>query len=103
MWLFGVANMLLISICGMNERRIRGFTLPELLVAMVLAGIVILMVFDGINMIRTALPQSDLRSFGEDLLLLQHHELLLETTDSVQISDSARFFRDGVIVETLAR
>lgn len=95
--------MLLISICGMNERRIRGFTLPELLVAMVLAGIVILMVFDGINMIRTALPQSDLRSFGEDLLLLQHHELLLETTDSVQISDSARFFRDGVIVETLAR
>lgn len=95
--------MLLISICGMNERRIRGFTLPELLVAMVLAGIVILMVFDGINMIRTALPQSDLRPFGEDLLLLQHHELLLETTDSVQISDSARFFRDGVIVETLAR
>jgi len=87
----------------MNKRRIRGFTLPELLVAMVLAGIVILMVFDGINMIRTALPQSDLRSFGEDLLLLQHHELLLETTDSVQISDSARFFRDGVIVETLAR
>lgn len=87
----------------MNRDHIKGSTLPELLVVMLLAGIVLLIAFEGLSMIQAALRQSDLSEFGADLSRLQQHEILLETTDSTSVGDSVRYFRDGVVVETLAR
>jgi type II secretory pathway pseudopilin PulG len=87
----------------MKMSRYKGSTLPELLVSMLLAGIVLLVVFGGLNMLQYVLRQQARMEIGTGLLRLQRHEVLLEMTDSVSVSDSARYYRDGVVVETLER
>ena len=47
--------------------KFKGDTLPELLVTMLLGGILLLLVFDGVDMLRMALSRYSLGDFGEDL------------------------------------
>lgn len=88
----------------MSKTKLEASTLPELLVTMLLAGIVLLIAFDGLNMLQVALRQPDVLENGtDDLLRLQHHEILMETTDSVSVRDSMRYYKGGIVVETLER
>ncbi len=78
--------------------RFKGSTLPELLVTMLLGGILLLLVFDGVDMLRMALPRYSLGDFGEDLGRLERYEMLAERSDSIDIGDSVRFFQNGEII-----
>lgn len=78
--------------------KFKGSTLPELLVTMLLGGILLLLVFDGVDMLRMALSRYSLSDFGEDLGELERYEILTERSDSIDIGDSVRFFRNGEII-----
>ncbi len=78
--------------------KFKGSTLPELLVAMLLGGILLLLVFDGVDMLRMSLSRYSLNGFGEDLGRLERYEMLAERSDSIDIGDSVRFFQNGEII-----
>lgn len=78
--------------------RFKGSTLPELLVTMLLGGILLLLVFDGVDMLRMSLSRYSLGDFGEDLNRLERYEMLAERSDSVGVGDSVRFFQNGDII-----
>lgn len=78
--------------------RFKGSTLPELLVTMLLGGILLLLVFDGVDMLRMTLSRYSLDDFGEDLGILERYEMLAERSDSIDIGDSVRFFQNGEII-----
>ena len=78
--------------------RFKGNTLPELLVTMLLGGILLLLVFDGVDMLRMALSRYSLGDFGDDLGRLERYEMLTERSDSIDIGDSVRFFQNGEII-----
>ncbi|MBO4817437.1 MAG: type II secretion system protein [Bacteroidales bacterium] len=79
-------------------------TLPELLVAMIIAGILLMLVFDGVDMVRKSLGQTDFSDFGEDLMQLQEYEIMNERSDSVVVKDSVYlFYRNGEVIDTLER
>ena len=79
-------------------------TLPELLVAMIIAGILLMLVFDGVDMVRKSLGQTDFSYFGEDLMQLQEYEIMNERSDSVVVKDSVYlFYRNGEVIDTLER
>lgn len=78
--------------------KFKGSTLPELLVTMLLGGILLLLVFDGVDMLRMSLSRYSLNGFGEDLGRLERYEMLAERSDSIDIGDSVRFFQNGEII-----
>lgn len=78
--------------------RFKGSTLPELLVTMLLGGILLLLVFDGVDMLRMALSRYSLGDFGDDLGRLERYEMLVERSDSIGVEDSVRFFQNGEII-----
>ncbi|HBH09504.1 MAG TPA: hypothetical protein DDX40_08920 [Rikenellaceae bacterium] len=82
----------------MRRMKFKGSTLPELLVAMLLGGILLLLVFDGVDMLRMSLSRYSLNGFGEDLGRLERYEMLAERSDSIDIGDSVRFFQNGEII-----
>lgn len=82
----------------MSLVKFKGSTLPELLVAMLLGGILLLLVFDGVDMLRMSLSRYSLSDFGNDLGRLQRYEMLVERSDSIDIGDSVRFFQNGEII-----
>ena len=82
----------------MRQMRFKGSTLPELLVTMLLGGILLLLVFDGVDMLRMALSRYSLGDFGDDLGRLERYEMLVERSDSIGVEDSVRFFQNGEII-----
>lgn len=79
-------------------------TLPELLVTLVVSGVALLLVFDGVDMVRTALGgMASLRGMDSGLEVLQRCETLCETSDSVRSDgDSLRFFARGACVASIS-
>lgn len=82
----------------MRWMRFQGSTIPELLVTMLIGGILLLLVFDGVDMLRMTLSRYSLGDFGEDLGILERYEMLAERSDSIDIGDSVRFFQNGEII-----
>lgn len=83
----------------MNRHLVRGSTLPELLVAMVLSGIVFLLMFEGLSMLRMALFTYSIDGMVGSLYELEHYEMLMEQSDSVLVvGDSARFLKKGELI-----
>lgn len=78
--------------------KFKGSTLPELLVTMLLGGILLLLVFDGVDMLRMSLSRYSLGDFGEDLGRLERYEMLAERSDSICVGDSVSFFQNGEII-----
>ncbi len=72
-----------------------GYTLPEVLVTMLIGGILLLGLFDGIDMIRAAVQQNHKTERKPNINSLEKYELLKEKSDSLSIDDSIRFFRQG--------
>ncbi len=72
-----------------------GYTLPEVLVTMLIGGILLLCLFDGIDMIRAVVQQNHDTEQKPNINSLEKYELLKEKSDSLSIGDSIRFFRQG--------
>ncbi|MCR5244534.1 MAG: prepilin-type N-terminal cleavage/methylation domain-containing protein [Bacteroidales bacterium] len=86
----------------MENISMKASTLPELLVTMVVGGILLLIIFDGVDMIRRSIGTGDLMDFGEELSLLEEREILEDRSDSIVLKDSVcLFFRNGEIIKTL--
>lgn len=69
-------------------------TLPELLVTMIVGGILLLAIFDGVDMIRKSVEPIELLDFGEELSKLQEQELLEERPDTVSIENINEHVQD---------
>ena len=83
-------------------KRMRASTLPELLVTMVVGGILLLIVFDGVDLVRKGMGTGDLLDFGEDLSRLQEREILEERSDSVVFRDTVYlFYRNGEVIKVM--
>jgi prepilin-type N-terminal cleavage/methylation domain len=77
-------------------------TLPELLVTMVVGGILLLIIFDGVDLVRKSVGTGDLLDFGEDLSRLQEREILEERSDSVVFRDTVYlFYRNGEVIKVM--
>lgn len=61
----------------MNHRT-KASTLPELLVTMIVGGILLLAIFDGLDIVRKSIGDVELTDFGSELALLQEQEMLEE-------------------------
>lgn len=72
-----------------------GYTLPEVLVTMLIGGILLLFLFDGIDMIRAIVGQSHEAENQPNINRLEKYELLKEKSDSLAVDDSIRFFSRG--------
>ena len=72
----------------MDTRRINlaASTLPELLVTMIVGGILLLAIFDGIDIIRKSIGPVEAMDFGEELYRLQEEELLEDQPDTVSVN-----------------
>ncbi len=68
-----------------RNNRYPASTLPELLVTMIVGGILLLAIFDGVDMIRESVEPIELLNFGEKLSKLQGQELLEDRPDTVSI------------------
>ena len=85
----------------LNNRQ-KASTLPELLVTMIVGGILLLTVFDGVDIVRRSIGDGGLGDFGSGLTRLQEWEMLQERSDSVVVKDSLYlFYRNGVVTDTL--
>lgn len=84
----------------MEDKVLRGNTLPELLVTMLLSGLLLLLVFDGVDMLRQAAGWSASSGRGEELHRLEQYEMLKERSDSMAVGDSVRFYRHGQLIGT---
>ena len=69
-------------------------TLPELLVTMIVGGILLLAIFDGVDMIRKSVEPIEMLDFGEELSKLQEQELLEERPDTVSIENINEHVQD---------
>jgi prepilin-type N-terminal cleavage/methylation domain len=77
-------------------------TLPELLVTMVVGGILLLIIFDGVDLVRKSVGTGDLLDFGEDLSRLQEREILEDRSDSVVFRDTVYlFYRNGEVIKVM--
>ena len=77
-------------------------TLPELLVTMVVGGILLLIIFDGVDLVRKSMGTGDLLDFGDDLSHLQEREILEDRSDSVVFRDTVYlFFRNGEVIKVM--
>ena len=79
-------------------------TLPELLVTMIVGGILLIIIFDGVDMIRKSVGTESLMDFGSNLERLLEYEMFEERSDSVVTSDSVQlFYRNGEVIKTTGR
>ena len=71
----------------MDTRRINltASTLPELLVTMIVGGILLLAIFDGVDLIRKSIGSVEMMDFGEELSRLQEEEILEDRPDTVSV------------------
>ena len=77
-------------------------TLPELLVTMVVGGLLLLIIFDGVDLVRKSMGTGDLLDFGEDLSRLQEREILEDRSDSVVFRDTVYlFYRNGEVIKVM--
>ena len=77
-------------------------TLPELLVTMVVGGILLLIIFDGVDLVRKSMGTGDLLDFGDDLSCLQEREILEDRSDSVVFRDTIYlFYRNGEVIKVM--
>lgn len=60
-------------------------TLPELLVTMIIGGILLLAIFDGVDIIRKSIGPVEAMDFGEELSRLQEEEILEDRPDTVSV------------------
>ena len=81
----------------------KAYTLPELLVTMVIGGILLLCLLDGVDMIRAVIRQNSETDVMSNLSRLEKFELLKERSDSVVVGDSVRFFRQGKVIGGCAK
>lgn len=72
----------------MDTRRtnIAASTLPELLVSMIVGGILLLAIFDGVDLIRKSIGPVGMMDFGEELSRLQEEEILEDRPDTISVS-----------------
>ncbi len=72
----------------MDTRRINltASTLPELLVTMIVGGILLLAIFDGVDLIRKSIGPVEVMDFGEELSHLQEEEILEDRPDTISVS-----------------
>lgn len=69
-----------------------GYTLPEVLITMLIGGLLLLFLFDGIDMIRAIVRQNREVDVMSGLNKLEEYELLKERSDSLFIGDSIVFY-----------
>ena len=71
----------------MDTRRINltASRLPELLVTMIVGGILLLAIFDGVDLIRKSIGSVEMMDFGEELSRLQEEEILEDRPDTVSV------------------
>ena len=72
----------------MDTRRINiaASTLPELLVTMIVGGILLLAIFDGVDLIRKSIGPVEMMDLGEELSRLQEEEILEDRPDTISVS-----------------
>lgn len=76
-----------LPVYNMDTRRtnIAASTLPELLVTMIVGGILLLAIFDGVDLIRKSIGPVEVMDFGEELSRLQEEEILEDRPDTVSV------------------
>lgn len=76
-----------LPVYNMDTRRtnIAASTLPELLVTMIVGGILLLAIFDGVDLIRKSIGPVEMMNFGEELSRLQEEEILEDRPDTVSV------------------
>lgn len=77
-----------LPVYNMDTRRtnIAASTLPELLVTMIVGGILLLAIFDGVDLIRKSIGPVEMMDFGEELSRLQEEEILEDRPDTISVS-----------------
>ena len=85
-------------------RRVRGSSLPELLVAMILAGLVLFSAYEGLTLLQRRLGSTSHASASWQLIQADAVvERLMRQADSIIHSDSELlFYSSGVCSDTLA-
>lgn len=84
------------------KMKANGYTLPEILVTMMIGGILLLFLFDGIDMIHGVAKQNKGTDIMSKMNKLEEYELLKEKSDSVFIGDSVRFYMRGIEIGACA-
>lgn len=76
-----------LPVYNMDTRKtnIAASTLPELLVTMIVGGILLLAIFDGVDLIRKSIGPVEVMDFGEELSRLQEEEILEDRPDTVSV------------------
>ena len=76
-----------LPVYNMDTRKtnIAASTLPELLVTMIVGGILLLAIFDGVDIIRKSIGPVEAMDFGEELSRLQEEEILEDRPDTVSV------------------
>jgi hypothetical protein len=65
-------------------------------------AILLLIIFDGVDLVRKSVGTGDLLDFGEDLSRLQEREILEERSDSVVFRDTVYlFYRNGEVIKVM--
>lgn len=81
---------------------LRAGTLVEVLVTMILSGILLLAVYDGLDIVRAGMEMSDDSEAYDALDWLEHYEILEFRSDSVRTEGQMNiFYMDGVPSDTL--
>lgn len=80
-----------------------GYTLPEVLITMLIGGLLLLLLFDGIDMIRAIVRQNREVDVMSGLNKLEEYELLKERSDSLFIGDSIVFYMNGKEIGSCAK
>ena len=80
-----------------------GYTLPEVLITMLIGGLLLLFLFDGIDMIRAIVRQNREVDVMSGLNKLEEYELLKERSDSLFIGDSIFFYMNGKEIGSCAK
>ena len=80
-----------------------GYTLPEVLITMLIGGLLLLFLFDGIDMIRAIVRQNRELDVMSGLNKLEEYELLKERSDSLCIGDSIVFYMNGKEIGSCAK
>ena len=80
-----------------------GYTLPEVLITMLIGGLLLLFLFDGIDMIRAIVSQNREVDVMSGLNKLEEYELLKERSDSLFIGDSIVFYMNGKEIGSCAK
>ena len=84
------------------KRILKASTLVELLVMMIMSGLLILAVYDGLDTINRYMKSKDSTEWHEHLGWLEQYEILEFRSDSIITSErNVVFYMDGEPVDTL--